>query len=158
MKMDMRRSMDLAAAPCHEAPVGRRRSFPEAFLERATINGLQAVTSAAPGPQSARGTLAFGPFVFDCVNGLLPKDGCLLAQRGFDLVGAAFDARALSIGGPAVSLMPGALDGAGAPRFAMSATGVLVSGREHAPALEVVLDWTSELQRLVPAPQPRTLR
>ena len=78
----------------------------------------------------------------------------LVGQRGRDLVGARFDARALSIAGLPAVVMPAAVAADGLPQFATSASGTLAAGRPGGNALDIVLDWTTDLHRLVPPPQP----
>ncbi len=83
----------------------------------------------------------------------VPLPGYLLAQRGPDLLGSAVDAHVSAITGlPAP--VAGLDAGAAAPQFAMSAGGTLVIAPPAAAVLQVALDWSGELRRLVPAPQP----
>lgn len=79
--------------------------------------------------------------------------GYLLAQRGRDIVGVAFDARALGVNGLPAVASPGSVSTDGRPQFAASAAGTLVTGSASAPALQIVLNWDTDLRRLVPAPQ-----
>lgn len=83
-----------------------------------------------------------------------PMPGYLLAQRRTDLVGVAFDNRTLSAAGLSVAVSTGTVTDEVAPQFALTAAGTLAIGRPHATTVYVVLDWTTELRRLVPAPQP----
>jgi serine/threonine-protein kinase len=80
--------------------------------------------------------------------------GYLVAQRGRDLVGVAFDSRALAINGVPAVAAPGSASAEGLLQFAASAAGTLVTGSASASALQIVLDWDTELHRLVPSPQP----
>ena len=80
--------------------------------------------------------------------------GYLVAQRGTDLVAVAFDGRAASVSGLPVSIAPDAIDTSAAPRFATSEEGTLVVASSRGAPAQIVLEWTGELRRLVPAPAP----
>ncbi|MGH9347442.1 MAG: TolB family protein, partial [Vicinamibacterales bacterium] len=98
-------------------------------------------------------TRAWGRLLDDVTAVRVPVPGYLLGQRGSDLVAGAFDENVRSTGGLPVAVMSfeSALH---APQFAMSAAGTLVAAMPGASAVQVVLDWTGELRRLVPLPQP----
>jgi hypothetical protein len=80
-----------------------------------------------------------------------PLPGYLLAQRGADMTAVPFDERTLSVLALPVVVAPGVLPPEGAPPFATAPVGTLAYGRQ---SLHVVLDWTAELQRMVPRPPP----
>ena len=83
-----------------------------------------------------------------------PIPGYLLAQRGADLIGVAFDGRTQSVAGLPVPIASGVLDPGAAPQFATSESGTLVVGLPGGAHAHVALDWAGELRRLVPAPAP----
>jgi DNA-binding winged helix-turn-helix (wHTH) protein len=82
-----------------------------------------------------------------------PMPGYLLAQRGSDLLAAAFDSRTPAILGVPVVAGPAGAAGP-VPHFAISRTGTLAVALPGAPVLHVVLDWSDELRRVVPPPEP----
>lgn len=82
-----------------------------------------------------------------------PMDGYVLASRGSDLIGAAFEERSLSLAGTPVTVVPGAGLDSSAPRFAMSRVGTLALAAPGSSVLQIVLDWDGELRRLVPRSQ-----
>lgn len=98
-------------------------------------------------------TRTWGRLLDDVTAARVPVPGFLVAQRGSDLVATAFDERARSITGLPVPVA--VLESARPiPQFAMSAAGTLVIAQPGATAMHVLLAWTGELRRLVPAPQP----
>jgi DNA-binding winged helix-turn-helix (wHTH) protein len=86
------------------------------------------------------------------VRAALP--GYLIAQRGADLVGVAFDGRTDSVSGLPLPIASGAVDTTSSPQFATSEAGTLVIGAPGSNTGEIVLEWSGELRRLVPAPAP----
>jgi DNA-binding winged helix-turn-helix (wHTH) protein len=98
-------------------------------------------------------TGTWGRLLDDVTAARVPVSGFLVAQRGSDLVASIFDERARSITGLPVPVA--ALESSHpTPQFAMSAAGTLVIAQPGANAMQVLLDWTGELRRLVPASQP----
>ena len=98
-------------------------------------------------------TRTWGRLLDDVAAARVPFPGYLVGQRGRELIAAAVDSRALSITGFPVPVA--ALDAAPpAPQFAISAAGTLVLATAGASVVHVVLDWSGELRRLVPAAQP----
>jgi DNA-binding winged helix-turn-helix (wHTH) protein len=98
-------------------------------------------------------TRTWGRLLDDVTAARVPVPGFLVAQRGSDLVASIFDERARSITGLPVPVA--ILESARPiPQFAMSAAGTLVVAPPGATAMQVLLEWTGELRRLVPAPQP----
>ena len=84
--------------------------------------------------------------------------GYLVAQRGADLVAAAFDPRALSVSGLAVAVASNPAASAASPQFAASTAGTLVTGGAGRGVLDIVINWDADLRRLVPPAQPSVLR
>jgi DNA-binding winged helix-turn-helix (wHTH) protein len=83
----------------------------------------------------------------------IPLPRYLLAQRGTDLLASTVDPHVLAIA--ALPVPVAIVDGrAPAPQFAMSGGGTLVIAPPDSGVLQIVLDWSDELRRLVPAPQP----
>jgi DNA-binding winged helix-turn-helix (wHTH) protein len=102
-------------------------------------------------------TRAWGRLLDEVDAVRIPIPGYLLGQRGTDLLASVVDARIVSI--TSLPVPVGSVDArAAAPQFAMSASGTLVIAPPGASALQVVLDWSGELRRLVPAPQPALVR
>ena len=98
-------------------------------------------------------TRTWGRLLDDVTAARVPVSGFLVAQRGSDIIASIFDERARSITGLPVPVA--ALESAHpTPQFAMSAAGTLVIAQPGASAMQVLLDWTGELRRLVPAAQP----
>jgi hypothetical protein len=98
-------------------------------------------------------TRAWGRLLDEVTAVRIPLPGYLLAQRGPDLLASAVDPRVISI--TVLPVPVAAVDArAAAPQFAMSAGGTLVIAPPAADVLQIVLDWSAELRRLVPAPQP----
>jgi DNA-binding winged helix-turn-helix (wHTH) protein len=91
-----------------------------------------------------------------------PLPGYLLAQRRADLTAVPFDDRSLSALALPTEVAAAVLPAAGPPRFAMASAGTLAYGTaatgDREQALHVVLDWATELQRMVPRPGPRLPR
>jgi DNA-binding winged helix-turn-helix (wHTH) protein len=98
-------------------------------------------------------TRAWGRLLDGVTAAHVPLPGYLLAQRGSDLVASAFDDRTRSIAGLPVAVASG-LSPENVPQFAMNAAGTLAIAPPGASAVQVVLGWTGELRRLVPAPEP----
>jgi len=98
-------------------------------------------------------TRAWGRLLDEVTAVRVPLPGYLLAQRGTDLLATVVDPQVASINALPVPVAAVDADPA-APQFAMSAGGTLVIAPPAAGFLQVVLDWSGELRRLVPPPQP----
>jgi DNA-binding winged helix-turn-helix (wHTH) protein len=98
-------------------------------------------------------TRVWGRLLDDVAAARVDVPGYLVAQRGQDLIAGAIDGRTHAIAGlpVAVTRTPWMQPG---PRFAMSAAGTLVVAAPGDASLQVALDWTAELRRLVPPPLP----
>jgi DNA-binding winged helix-turn-helix (wHTH) protein len=76
----------------------------------------------------------------------------VVGQRDGELVASRLDGRRSIVSLPVQVLAP--VTAADHPTFALSPTGVLVTGGPGDRAVQVVLHWDGELERLVPAPVP----
>jgi DNA-binding winged helix-turn-helix (wHTH) protein len=82
-----------------------------------------------------------------------PVAGYLVAQRAHDLIAVAFDNRSLSVRGLPVTVAPAIIAEGSTPQFALAEAGTLAFAAGN-QAVDVALEWTSELRRLVPVPTP----
>ncbi len=89
--------------------------------------------------------------------------GFIVTSRGRNLLAARFDSSQLALTGFAVPVLPGALAGTDHPQFTTSPNGTVAwldlrGGADQRPRVVVVLDWTTELGRLVPESEPPAMR
>ena len=139
-------------------PAGGSHRWPDALPDGSAIV-FTIASNAAEGGQEYAGivslrTRAWGRLLDDVAGVRASIPGYLIAQRAGDLVAVAFDGRAGSVAGLPVSIAPDAGMAGDAPRFSTNEAGTLVFGSSGAAHAQIVLDWTEELRRLVPAPPP----
>ena len=140
------------------AAAGASHRWPDAVPDGTAIVFTIAIDARRPDQQyggivSMR-TRTWGRVLDDVSAVRAPIPGYLLAQRGADLIGVAFDGRTQSVSGLPVPVAPGAIAGATGPQFATSEAGTLVVGAPGGAHAQIALDWSGELRRLVPAPAP----
>lgn len=148
-----------AVSALTEPAGGERHSWPDVLPDGSAVVFTVTTTTARPDQTHAAvvslRTRSWGRLLDGVSAVRAPVPGYLLAQRGSDLTAAPFDHRTLSLLALPTAVAPAALPRGLAPAFAMSEHGTLVLAPAEGPAaLQVVLDWTGELRRLVPTPQP----
>jgi DNA-binding winged helix-turn-helix (wHTH) protein len=142
-----------------EPPAGdTSHQWPDAVPDGSAIVFTIADDGARPDHQYAgivsMRTRAWGRVLDDVAAVRAPVPGYLLAQRGADLVGVRFDDRTQTVSGLPVPIASAAVETTRVPQFATSEAGTLVVGRPGGAHAHIVLDWSAELRRLVPAPAP----
>ena len=146
------RSLTEPAAP------GTSHRWPDALPDGSGIVFTIAADVTRPDQQYAgmvsMRTRTWGRVLDDVSAVRAPISGYLLAQRGADLIGVAFDGRTQSVVGLPVPIAPGAVETGTVPQFATSESGTLIIGSPLDGHAHIALDWSGELRRLVPAPAP----
>jgi DNA-binding winged helix-turn-helix (wHTH) protein len=139
-------------------PAGGSHRWPDTVPDGSAVV-FTIASGAAEGSQEYAGiwslrTRAWGRLLDDVSGVRASIPGYLIARRADDLVAVAFDGRAGTVAGLPVSIAPLAGMSGEDPRFAANQGGTVVLGSSGAGHAQIVLDWTEELRRLVPAPAP----